>query len=57
VEYVADLLAKIGLGEERVRMINLSSAMAVQFAQEVEEMTKRVLELGPNPLRGSRDKE
>lgn len=51
VEYVADLLDQIGLGRERVRMVNLSSAMAIQFAEHVEEMTKKVQELGPNPLR------
>jgi len=48
---VADLLDQIGLGRERVRMVNLSSAMAIQFAESVEEMTKKVQELGPNPLR------
>ncbi len=49
---MADLLDQIGLGSERVRMVNLSSAMAVQFAQAVEEMTETVRRLGPNPLRG-----
>ena len=49
--YLADLLDQIGLGGERVRMVNLSSAMAVQFAEYVREMTEKVRELGPNPLR------
>lgn len=48
---MADLLEQIGLGGERIQMVNLSSAMAIQFAEHVEEMTKRVQELGPNPLR------
>jgi coenzyme F420-reducing hydrogenase delta subunit len=51
VEYTADLLEQIGMGRERVRMVNLSSAMAVRFAEVVEEMTNAVQELGPNPLR------
>ena len=48
---MADLLDQIGLGRERVRMVNLSSAMAIQFAGYVEEMTEKIRELGPNPLR------
>lgn len=50
VKYVADLLDEIGLGQERIRMVNMSSAMAVQFAEEVEDMTHKIRELGPNPL-------
>jgi len=42
-------------------MVNLSSAMGAQFAEMVTDMTNRVRELGPNPLRdakrGSRDTE
>ena len=52
---MADLLDQIGLKGERVRMVNLSSAMAVQFAEYVREMTERVQELGPNPLRDGSD--
>jgi len=32
-------------------MVNLSSAMAVQFAAVVKEMTEQVQKMGPNPLR------
>jgi coenzyme F420-reducing hydrogenase delta subunit len=32
-------------------MINLSSAMGNQFAEEMKEMTGEVKVLGPNPLR------
>jgi coenzyme F420-reducing hydrogenase delta subunit len=55
VAYVSDLLEEIGLGRERIRMVNMSSAMAVQFAEAVESMTQEVRELGPNPLRDTRD--
>lgn len=51
VKYAAEWLDKIGLGGERVRMFNLSSAMAVQFAEYVREMTETVRKLGPSPLR------
>jgi F420-non-reducing hydrogenase iron-sulfur subunit len=50
VEYVAGLLDEIGLGGERVAMVNVSAAMGPQFAQIVTEMTKKVQQLGPNPL-------
>jgi coenzyme F420-reducing hydrogenase delta subunit len=32
-------------------MVNMSSAMAVQFAEEVKDMTEKIQALGPNPLR------
>jgi coenzyme F420-reducing hydrogenase delta subunit len=32
-------------------MVNLSSAMAVRFAEVVQEMTEKMRELGPSPLR------
>lgn len=51
VEYVAQLLEQIGLGRERIRMLNLSSAMAAPFADAVKEMTKEIRKIGPNPLR------
>ncbi len=46
MKYAAEWLDKIGLGGERVRMVNLSSAMAVQFAEYVREMTEKIRELG-----------
>jgi len=54
---VAGWLDRIGLGGERVRMFNLSSAMAVQFAEAVEAMVEKVRQLGLNPLRQERDAE
>jgi F420-non-reducing hydrogenase iron-sulfur subunit len=45
------LLDQIGLESERVRMFNMSSAMAGQFVEAAEEMAAKVEELGPNPLR------
>jgi F420-non-reducing hydrogenase iron-sulfur subunit len=51
VAYLQKLLEQIGLEGERVRMYNLSSAMAGQFAAAAKEMTEQVTNLGPNPLR------
>jgi len=51
VAHVQDVLKNIGLEPERVQMINLSSAMGGSFAEAMREMTEKMEELGPNPLR------
>ena len=50
MQYVAKLLDEIGLGGERVAMVNLSTAMGPQFAETVTAMTEKIQELGPNPI-------
>jgi F420-non-reducing hydrogenase iron-sulfur subunit len=45
------LLKEIGLEEDRIQMINISSAMGGQFAIAAKEMTERVKRIGPNPLK------
>jgi F420-non-reducing hydrogenase iron-sulfur subunit len=52
VERIKELLAQIGLEPDRVRMFNMSSAMPGEFAKAATEMSERVIELGPSPLRG-----
>jgi coenzyme F420-reducing hydrogenase delta subunit len=44
-------LKQIGLEPDRVRMFNMSAAMAGQFVEASTEMTEQVEKLGPNPLR------
>ncbi len=51
VDYLRGLLDEIGLESERVRMINVSAGMGVQFAELVTEMSETIEALGPNPLR------
>lgn len=51
VNYVKDLLGQIGLGGERLEMVFLSSAEGKRWAEIATEMTDRIRELGPNPLR------
>jgi F420-non-reducing hydrogenase iron-sulfur subunit len=51
VEYARQLLEQIGLQGQRVQMINLSSAMGGQFAEEMKALTEKVTALRPNPLR------
>ena len=52
-EYLRELLDQIGVGRERLRMVNLSAAMAPTFVERVKEIVETVKGLGPNPLRKS----
>jgi coenzyme F420-reducing hydrogenase delta subunit len=51
VTRVRELLGEIGLEPERVEMFNMSAAMAAEFVKAATEMTERIAEMGPNPLR------
>jgi len=51
VEYAQRLLDQVGTGGERVRMYNLTSGEAPLFAQYAQEMSERILALGPNPAK------
>jgi coenzyme F420-reducing hydrogenase delta subunit len=51
VRYVKGLLDEIGLGGDRLEMHFISSAMGREFAEVATEMTGRIGELGPSPLR------
>jgi coenzyme F420-reducing hydrogenase delta subunit len=50
VQYVQKLLEDIGLEGQRIQMVNLSSAMAPQFAELATEFTTRIRDIGPSPL-------
>jgi F420-non-reducing hydrogenase iron-sulfur subunit len=45
------LLRQIGIEPERLKMFNMSSAMARRWADAVTEMDGTVRQLGPSPLR------
>lgn len=51
VERAQELLSEIGLEPERLEMFNLSSAEGARFAEIVTEMSSRLAEMGPSPLR------
>jgi coenzyme F420-reducing hydrogenase delta subunit len=55
VAYVKKLLTEVGIDPQRIEMFNLSSAMGGHFAEYVEEMTKRVKELGPISTNGQKE--
>ena len=50
VEYVKRILEEIGLEPDRVQMFNLSSAQGPRFAEIANEMTDKVISLGPSPV-------
>jgi coenzyme F420-reducing hydrogenase delta subunit len=51
VLYAKELLEEVGIRGERVEMYNLSAAEGARFAQIAKEMTERIRELGPSPIR------
>lgn len=51
VERIKDLLRSIGLEPERVRMVNMSAAMAGRFVDVAKEMTETIAAVGSNPLK------
>ncbi len=53
VERARLVLEGAGVGAERIRMVNLSSAMGSRWAEVAREMDAHVRQLGPSPLRGS----
>ena len=53
VEQARKLLEQVGLEGQRLQMINISSAMAGQFAFAAAEITAEVQRLGPSPLRAN----
>ncbi|HMK66668.1 MAG TPA: hydrogenase iron-sulfur subunit [Thermodesulfobacteriota bacterium] len=51
VEQARKLLASIGIEEERVEMVNLSAGMGEGFAEKARQITEKIRNLGPNPIR------
>jgi len=55
VERARQLLEEIGLEPQRLEMFNLSSAEGTRFAEIVGQMNRRLVLLGPSPLRTNPD--
>lgn len=53
---IRSILDEIGVGRERLEMVNLSAAMAPTFVERVKEIVEKVRALGPSPLKSSRQK-
>jgi len=56
VEQAQKILESVGVGGERVQMYNLSSSEAPLFAQIATQMTQKIIEMGPNPIKLNRKK-
>ena len=56
VEQAREILNAIGIGGDRVQMYNLSSGEGTKFAEFAIEMTEKIKELGPNPLKKAKEK-
>jgi coenzyme F420-reducing hydrogenase delta subunit len=56
VAYVQDILNRIGIGAERVAMYNLSAGEGPRFAEIAREMTEKIRQLGPSPVRTSKNR-
>jgi len=57
VNATRELLVEIGLEKERLRMVNVSAAMAGPLAEIIADMVRTVRELGPSPLKSARARE
>jgi coenzyme F420-reducing hydrogenase delta subunit len=51
VEEAQRILDSIKIGGERVQMFNLSSSEAPQFVKVISELTEKIKEMGPNPMK------
>jgi coenzyme F420-reducing hydrogenase delta subunit len=49
--YARELLAQVGIEEERLGIFYMSGSQAIAFANAAQEMTERIRRLGPSPLR------
>ncbi len=56
VEQAQKILDTIGIGGQRARMFNLSSAEGARFAQYATEFTKEIKEMGANPIKLAKNK-
>jgi F420-non-reducing hydrogenase iron-sulfur subunit len=50
VGYTRSFLSEAGLEEERIRMVNISAAMARPFIDHINDLIETLKKLGPSPL-------
>ncbi|MCB2192629.1 MAG: hydrogenase iron-sulfur subunit [Deltaproteobacteria bacterium] len=51
VERVQSVLDYIGIGGERVAMVNVSAGQGAKFAEIATEFSQKIGEMGPNPIK------
>jgi coenzyme F420-reducing hydrogenase delta subunit len=50
VNAIRALLAECGIEKDRLRMINISAAMAVNLVEIIHDFVNNIKQLGPNPI-------
>jgi F420-non-reducing hydrogenase iron-sulfur subunit len=55
IDNVKGILKKMGIGEERLRIEEVSSGEAPKFAEVVNDFCDKLTRLGPNPLKVSEE--
>jgi coenzyme F420-reducing hydrogenase delta subunit len=55
VNSIRNILEESGIEKERLRMINVSAAGAINLVEKINEMVTTIKELGPNPVRKTID--
>jgi len=53
VAYAKKLLDEIGIGGDRVEMVTVSAGMGERFARTATDITDKIRELGPNPVKNA----
>ena len=53
VEYAKNYLEEIGIEPERLDMVHMSAGMGYRFAQIATEITEKIRELGPSPIKSA----
>jgi coenzyme F420-reducing hydrogenase delta subunit len=51
VEYTKKILDDIGVGGDRLEMYNMSAGQGPRFVEVAMEMTERIKNLGPSPIK------
>ncbi|MFW2367051.1 MAG: hydrogenase iron-sulfur subunit [Desulforhopalus sp.] len=53
VAYMIKYLEEIGIEPERLEMVRMSAGMGERFAQVATEMTEKIRQLGPSPIKAA----
>ena len=55
VEYAQKILDEVGVGGERLAMYNMSAAQGARFVEVAQEMTEKITQLGPSPIKKQKE--
>lgn len=51
VNAIREMLEECGIEKERLRMVNVSAAGAVNLVKHINELVEEIKKIGPNPIR------